>query len=439
VEYLSTRSSDHRVSLSTALQDGLAPDGGLYVPERFPDLGPDAFDGCDTVEAVAERLLRPFAEGDPLAESLPAICDATYGFPVPLRDIGRRTHVLELFHGPTAAFKDVGARFLADSLARLNEDADRPLTILVATSGDTGAAVAAAFWQKPNVEVVVLYPKGKVSDRQEKQLTGWSDNVQTVAIKGVFDDCQALVKQAFQNETWQEHLRLSSANSINIGRLLPQMTYYAYASLQHWRVHGTAPNVIVPSGNLGNGLACLYARECGLPIGEVVLATNENRPVTHFLETGEYEAFETEETLATAMDVGDPSNMERLRHHWPSADALRDAIIAERVTDAEIEEQIRRGPAEWGAVWDPHTATAVEARERLDPDDEHDWMLVATAHPAKFPEVVEPLVGHTVDVPDPLAEVMARSHPVPEREPHLDALWRTINDQEAAPSQSQAG
>jgi len=430
MQYLSTRTPDHRVALSTALQDGLAPDGGLYVPERFPDLGPEAFEGRETVEAVAERLLRPFVAGDPLADALPAICEATYGFPVPLRDVGRRTSVLELFHGPTAAFKDVGARFLADSLARLNDDAERPLTILVATSGDTGAAVAAAFWQKPNVEVVVLYPKGKVSARQEKQLTGWSDNVRTVAVRGVFDDCQTLVKAAFRDETWQDRLRLSSANSINVGRLLPQMTYYAHASLQHWRAHGVRPNVIVPSGNLGNGLACLYARECGLPIGEVVFATNENRPVTHYLETGDYEAFETQETLATAMDVGDPSNMERLRHHWPTSEALRNAITAERVTDDEIEQWIRRSrqPSGWDTVWDPHTATAVAVRERLDPDDEHDWILVATAHPAKFPEVVEPLVGREIDVPGPLAEVMARSHPVPEIDPSLDALASVVFD-----------
>ena len=425
MQYLSTRTPAHRVSLSTALQDGLAPDGGLYVPERFPDLGPEAFEGRTTIEAVAERLLRPFAEGDDLADVLPEICEAMFGFPVPLREIGRGTSVLELFHGPTAAFKDVGARFLADSLARLNEGAAQPLTILVATSGDTGAAVAAAFWKKPNVEVVVLYPKGKVSDRQEQQLTGWSDNVQTVAVRGVFDDCQTLVKEAFQDEAWQERLRLSSANSINIGRLLPQMTYYAYASLRHWRAHGTRPNVIVPSGNLGNGLACLYARECGLPIGEVVFATNENRPVTHYLETGEYEAFETQETLATAMDVGNPSNMERLRHHYSGsggAEALHDAIGAERVTDEQIERHVRQGPEAWDTVWDPHTATAVEAREHLDPDDEHEWILVATAHPAKFPEVVEPLVGHAVDVPEPLAEVMARSHPVPEVDPTLSAV-----------------
>lgn len=434
--YRSTRTADHRVSLSTALQRGLAPDGGLYVPERFPSLAPDAFADSEHVEAVAERLLRPFTTNDPLDANLAAICAAMYGFPVPLREVGRGTSVLELFHGPTAAFKDVGARFLADSLARLNADAEQPLTILVATSGDTGAAVAAAFWKKPNVEVIVLYPKGKVSDRQEQQLTGWDTNVQTLAVRGTFDDCQALVKAAFQNEHWQAQKRLSSANSINIGRLLPQMTYYAHASLQHWRAHGTRPHVIVPSGNLGNGLACLYARECGLPIGEIVLATNANRPVTHFLETGTYQAFNTEETLATAMDVGDPSNMERLRHHWPSATALRDAVTAVRVTDDAIERQIRRGPDAWDTVWDPHTACAVAARERLDPDDAHDWILVGTAHPAKFPEVVEPLVGHAVDVPAPLAEVMARSTPAPQIDPSLDALARVVFDAEGAPSAS---
>jgi threonine synthase len=434
--YPSTRTADHRVSLSTALQQGLAPDGGLYVPERFPSLGPTAFAEHDRIETVAERLLRPFATNDPLAADLSAICEAMYGFPAPLREVGRGTSVLELFHGPTAAFKDVGARFLADSLARLNADAEQPLTILVATSGDTGAAVAAAFWKKPNVEVIVLYPKGKVSDRQEQQLTGWDTNVQTLAVRGSFDDCQALVKAAFQNDRWQAQKRLSSANSINIGRLLPQMTYYAHASLQHWRAHGTRPNVIVPSGNLGNGLACLYARACGLPIGEIVLATNANRPVTHFLETGDYQAFETEETLATAMDVGDPSNMERLRHHWPSAKALRNAVTAVRVTDDEIKRQIRRGPDTWDTVWDPHTACAVAARERLDPDDAHDWLLVGTAHPAKFPEVVEPLVGHAVDVPAPLAEVMARSQPVPEIDPSLDALTRVMFDAEAPPAAS---
>jgi len=428
MDYLSTRSPGHRVPLSEALQQGLAPDGGLYVPARFPSLQPEDFDGRTTPTAIAERLLAPFFEGDVLEDQLTDICAAMYGFPVPLRFVGRRTHVLELFHGPTAAFKDVGARFLASCFSRLNRDADEPLTILVATSGDTGAAVAAAFWQKPNVEVVVLYPKGKVSDRQEKQLTGWGDNVQTVAVRGVFDDCQQLVKAAFQDEHWRSRKRLSSANSINIGRLLPQMTYYAAASLERWRETGERPGFIVPSGNLGNALACIYARESGLPIGDIVLATNANRPVTAYLEEGTWTPMETVETLATAMDVGNPSNMERLRHLYPTVDALRADVSAVRVTDAEIESQVQKGPGDWGEVWCPHTATAVEVRETLADADSPpgEWILVATAHPAKFPEVVEPRIGREVEIPDALAEVMRRSTPAPEIEPALDALAAVV-------------
>lgn len=430
MQFTSTRNESHRVALSTALEEGLAPDGGLYVPTVFPSFETGAFAGLERIEPIAETLLQPFFAGDRLAPVLEAICRETFDFPIPLRDLKDRTAVLELFHGPTAAFKDVGARFLASGLSRLNEGADRPVTILVATSGDTGAAVAAAFYRKPNVEVVVLYPKGRVSERQEKQLTGWDKNVLTVAVEGVFDDCQRLVKEAFQDEWWRTHRRLSSANSINLGRLLPQMTYYAAASLWYERRHGRQPGFIVPSGNLGNALACLYARECGLPIGDVVLATNENRPVTHYLETGEWRPFETEETLATAMDVGAPSNMERVRHHWPTVEALRKVIRAERVTDTEIRHQIRRGPEIWGEVWDPHTATAVEVRERLDAEHDRDWILVATAHPAKFEQIVEPLIGETVPVPEALAAVMDRAAPAPTIAPTLDALRDVVQQHE---------
>lgn len=447
MRYVSTRDPDRHVSLATALTDGLAPDGGLYVPAHLPTLPDGAFDDLDVeapaaLPALAARTLRPFvADDDTLADVLDALCADTLAFPVPLRDLteraggagraggddgaaARHTAVLELFHGPTAAFKDVGARFLAGAFSHLNRGADRPLTILVATSGDTGAAVAAAFHEKPGVEVVVLYPKGKVSPRQEKQLTGWDGNVQTVAVEGVFDDCQRLVKAAFADAWWRREKRLSSANSINIGRLLPQMTYYAAASLRYRQRHGARPAVIVPSGNLGNVLAALYARAIGLPLGEVVLATNANRPVTRFLATGAWAPMPTVETLATAMDVGNPSNMERLRHHWPTPAAVRDAVTAERVPDAAIRRRLREGPARWGEVWDPHTATAVEARARR-----AGWphaILVATAHPAKFDHVVEPLVGRPVPVPDALAAVMARSRPAPSIPPSLDALREVV-------------
>lgn len=423
MKFHSTRDHARRVSMSRTLIDGLAPDGGLYVPESFPDLEPDDFEGCESIEAVAARMLHPFVEDDRLEGDLEAICEETFEFPVPLRQLDEQTSLLELFHGPTAAFKDVGARFLASSLSRLESDATQPLTILVATSGDTGAAVASAFYGKPNVEVVVLYPLGRVSERQEQLLTCWDDNVRTFGVAGDFDDCQRIVKEAFADDWWSEHMRLSSANSINLGRLLPQATYYAHAALERWRETGEAPDVVVPTGNAGNALAALYARRCGLPIGEVVLATNANRPITHYLETGEWETFETVETLATAMDVGDPSNFERIRHLYPDVDELREALSARRVGDDAIEETIRSGPDEWGEVWDPHTACAVRVREQLESDDA---IVVSTAHPAKFPEVVEPLIGREVEIPEGMATWLERPTQSTEIEPDLEALTREV-------------
>ncbi len=422
MHFVSTRDTAHRATLSETLTRGLAPDGGLYVPADFPSVDPRDVPE-DSLPAVAAHMLRPFFAGDPLADHLDALCEDTFAFPIPLRNLGRQTAVLELFHGPTAAFKDVGARFLASALSYLNEDADQPLTILVATSGDTGAAVAAAFHGKPNVEVVVCYPKGRVSDRQERQLTGWDQNVRTVAVAGDFDDCQRLVKASFQDDVLSREKRLSSANSINIGRLLPQLTYYAAASRWYAARHGAVPGFIVPSGNLGNAVAALYARAMGSPMRPVVMATNANRSVTDFLAEGNWNPTPTQETLATAMDVGDPSNMERLRHHWPTIDAVRAEVEAHLVTDEAIEDEIRRGPSTWDTVWDPHTATAAAVRERV--DGAH-WILVATAHPAKFDTVVEPLIGATVPVPDALAAVMARSTPAPVIEPTLPAFRRFV-------------
>ncbi|MGM0706571.1 MAG: threonine synthase [Bacteroidota bacterium] len=422
MHFVSTRNADHRATLSETLTRGLAPDGGLYVPASFPAVDPMEAPS-DAITDIAAHMLAPYFEGDPLAPMLDAICADTFSFPVPLRDLGRDTAVLELFHGPTAAFKDVGARFLASALSHLNKDAAQPITILVATSGDTGAAVAAAFHEKPNVEVVVCYPKGRVSARQEKQLTGWDQNVRTLAVNGDFDDCQRLVKGAFQDEVLSTEKRLSSANSINVGRLLPQLTYYAAASRWYVREHNVSPGFIVPSGNLGNAVAALYARAMGSPMRPVAMATNENRPVVDFLETGNWTPKPTQETLATAMDVGDPSNMERLRHHWPTIEGVRSQVEAERIADDEIERQIRRGLDVWDTVWDPHTATAAAVREQRDTPH---WVLVATAHPAKFDTVVEPLIGETVPVPEALQAVMERSTPAPLIEPTMDAFREAV-------------
>ncbi|TLY89681.1 MAG: threonine synthase [Gammaproteobacteria bacterium] len=410
--FASSRGGAPTVSFGAAVLQGLAPDGGLYVPLSWPHLAPPDFDGVSELPAIAGRLLAPFMEGDPLARELAPLAAEALDFPAPLVPLAPdgRLSVLELFHGPTAAFKDFGARFLAGCFGCLRQGAERPLTILVATSGDTGGAVAAAFHQRPGVEVAVLFPKGLVSPTQERQLTCWGGNVRSVSVRGTFDDCQRLVKEAFREAALATRTQLSSANSINLGRLLPQMVYYAAASLATWRAHRERASFIVPSGNLGNALACLWARRIGLPIGEVVLAHNANRTVPDFLASGEWRPRPSVATLASAMDVGDPSNMERLRALHAGIEELRAAVSAVSVSDDEIRARIVAGYRQFGQIWCPHTATAAEAWARLPPEArrERRWVLAATAHPAKFREIVEPLIGRTVPVPETLAKLFAR-------------------------------
>ena len=410
--FASSRGGAPTVSFGAAVLQGLAPDGGLYVPLGWPHLAPRDFDGVSELPAIAGRLLAPFLEGDPLARELAPLAAEALDFPAPLVPLAPdgRLSVLELFHGPTAAFKDFGARFLAGCFGCLRQGAERPLTILVATSGDTGGAVAAAFHQRPGVEVAVLFPKGLVSPTQERQLTCWGGNVRSLSVRGTFDDCQRLVKEAFRDAALATRTQLSSANSINLGRLLPQMVYYAAASLATWRAHRERASFIVPSGNLGNALACLWARRIGLPIGEVVLAHNANRTVPDFLASGEWRPRPSVATLASAMDVGDPSNMERLRALHAGIEELRAAVSAVSVSDDEIRARIVAGYRQFGQIWCPHTATAAEAWARLPPEArrERRWVLAATAHPAKFREIVEPLIGRTVPVPETLAKLFAR-------------------------------
>jgi threonine synthase len=411
--FVSTRGQAPAAGFSAAVLQGLAPDGGLYVPVTWPQLAPPDFEEePGDLASVAARLLAPFLAGDPLAPVLSSVAAEAFTFPAPLVPVAARGKlaVLELFHGPTAAFKDFGARFLAACFARLRGGGERPLTILVATSGDTGGAVAAAFHERPGVEVAVLFPKGLVSPTQERQLTCWGGNVRSLSVRGTFDDCQRLVKQAFLDAELNARSLLSSANSINLGRLLPQCVYYAAASLGVWRAHGERASFIVPSGNLGNALACLWARQVGLPIGEVVLAHNANRTVPDFVASGAWRPRPSVATLASAMDVGDPSNMERLRALFPRLEDLRTVVSACSVTDEEIRARIRAGYQQFGQIWCPHTATAAQAWERLPQQarQERRWVLVSTAHPAKFREIVEPLIGRAVPVPDTLTKLLAR-------------------------------
>jgi threonine synthase len=420
MKFVSTRGGTAPVTLSEAITQGIAADGGLFVPE----LSWRDFPGQAALPALAAQVIAPFAQGDRLAADLPAICRDAFDFPAPLVRLERargEASVLELFHGPTCAFKDFGARFLAAALERLRASSARKLTILVATSGDTGAAVAAAFHRRPWVEVVLLYPKGLVSPRQAHQLACWGENVRTFAVRGTFDECQRMVKEAFRDPALTAKHDLSSANSINAGRLLPQMVYYAAASLEVWRQAGLKASFIVPSGNLGNVTAGVWAREAGLPIGEIVLATNENRTVTDFLEHDVWRPRPSVATLASAMDVGNPSNMERLRALFPAQ--LTERISAQLVTDDEIRATIRRDAEALGYVWDPHGATAAHVYHQL-PDDRlaQPWILAETAHPAKFNEIVEPLVGHAVAVPPALARLLKMPRVEEDLDPTLDAL-----------------
>ncbi|HET8764570.1 MAG TPA: threonine synthase [Rhodanobacter sp.] len=409
---MSTRGGAPAASISAAIAAGLAPDGGLYVPEALPQVDSAAFDPHGTLADTAATLLAPFFAGDPLAAELPAICAEALTFDTPLRALPAHPHsaMLELFHGPTSAFKDVGARFLAACLRRLPRADHRPLTILVATSGDTGAAVGAAFFHQPNLRVVILYPDGRVSPRQAHQLGSFGDNVQALRVAGRFDDCQRMVKAALGDAELQAAVPLSSANSISLGRLLPQMSYYAYAALAWRREHGEALNFVVPTGNLGNALACLWARAVGLPIGEVRLACNANATLPEFFAGGEYAPREAVATLANAMDVGAPSNFERLRWTFGDDVTLRRALTAVNVDDATIRHTISCHAHEHGEVFCPHTATAMHVLDALrGHGDARPWAVVSTAHPAKFDSVVEPLVGHAVPPPPALVAMLERS------------------------------
>ena len=425
--FVSTRDASRALGFSAALEQGLSSDGGLFVPLTIPALGPADFAGAETLPEIAQRLLAPLVgDTDPLGGALASLCDEVFAWPAPLLPLAAdgRVSVLELFHGPTAAFKDFGARFLAACFSRLRAPTAAPLTILVATSGDTGGAVAAAFFGRPGIEVAVLFPRGMVSPTQERQLTCWGGNVRSLAVRGSFDDCQRLVKAAFLDPELKARSALSSANSINLGRLVPQMAYFAAASLALWRTHGERASFVVPSGNLGNVMGCLWARAMGLPIAAVVLAHNANRTIPDYLESGLWRPRASIATLASAMDVGDPSNAERLRALYPRFEDLRDAVRAVSISDEEIRAGIRSGFQSLGQIWCPHTAAAAAAYEQLPRAERRAgrWVIVATAHPAKFPEIVAPLIGRPVPVPETLAQLFARPTQYVEIAPELGAL-----------------
>jgi threonine synthase len=411
LQFVSSRGGAPAVTISEAIAKGLAPDGGLYIPTRLPSVDQAAFAGLSRLPDIARAALDGFFAGDRLQPSLGEITAAALDLPAPTTAVAGcpdPLFALELFHGPTAAFKDFGARFLAESLQRLESGTAAPMTILVATSGDTGGAVAAAFHKRPWVRVVILYPAGLVSPRQEQQLCCWGDNVSSLRIDGTFDDCQRLVKEAFGNAALNGRFRFGSANSINIGRLLPQMSYYAASSLDVERRVRAKASYIIPAGNLGNAFAAVWARALGFPIARIILAHNVNRAVPDYLDSGVWQPRPSIATLASAMDVGNPSNMERMRALYPSWREMHEQLSAGSVDDATIRSRIGEDFMRYGREWCPHTAAAAEVYNRLSEAERRDrpWVVVATAHPAKFNEIVEPITHKPIVVPESLDRLL---------------------------------
>lgn len=424
MRYYSLHKQAPPVDFQTATIAGQAPDGGLYFPERIPRFAPAFLTNLKTMPRaeVAFEVIRPYVGAAIPADVLRGICAETVDFEFPLVPVTERIAALELFHGPTLAFKDVGARFMSRCLSYFSRQQTAPITVLVATSGDTGGAVADGFLGVEGVEVVILYPSGKVSPLQELQLTTLGQNITALEVRGNFDDCQRLVKQAFLDPVVTEYRQLTSANSINVARWLPQQFYYCYA-LQRWTPK-SPPVVAVPSGNFGNICAGLLAHASGLPIGHFVAACNANSAVADYLRTGTFTARTAVATLSNAMDVGNPSNFGRIlelfeQRHTAISQLISGAIITDEQTTATI----RRVYHETGYLLDPHGAVALRALEDYLADHPADQGIVlATAHPVKFPEVVEPVIKAEVPVPTAVRGLLTRTKQSVLLEPEYAAL-----------------
>ncbi len=414
MKFISTNGKAKPVSFSTAALQGLAPDGGLYIPKEWPQLSADFLDGvCDkSLQQIGFEVSRLFV--DELDDKLlKKNIDEAINFDAPLVELDERKKVLELFHGPTLAFKDFGARFMSRMFAALRKDSNRDLIILAATSGDTGSAVAQGFLGVEGIKVCLLYPSGKVSHIQEQQLTTAGQNVTALEVDGTFDDCQKMVKQAFSDASLNEQLLLSSANSINIARLLPQMFYYLYAVAQ---LDSDFPPIFcVPSGNFGNLTAGLMAQKIGMPVTGFIAATNANDVVPKYLQSGEFEPRASQRTISNAMDVGNPSNFARIRHLFNgNLQQLQQHLWGASFSDAQTRNAVREVYQNYNYVVDPHTAVGYRAAQQyLDcasgyfgEDTRTPVIILSTAHPAKFGDVIEPVIGEQVPVPDRLASCL---------------------------------
>lgn len=412
MKYYSTNKQSQSVSLQEAVVKGLASDRGLFMPEAIKALPSSFYDHIEDLsfQEIAYRVADAFFGEDIPADTLKDIVYDTLNFDVPLVKVEENIYSLELFHGPTLAFKDVGGRFMARLLSYfIRKEGQKDVNVLVATSGDTGSAVANGFLGVEGIHVYVLYPKGKVSEIQEKQFTTLGQNITALEVDGTFDDCQALVKSAFMDKELNDHLLLTSANSINVARFLPQAFYYFYAYAQLKKM-GQADNkkvvVCVPSGNFGNITAGLFGKQMGLPVSRFIAANNKNDIFYQYLQTGKYNPRPSVATIANAMDVGDPSNFARvLDLYQESHEAICRDISGTTYTDEQIRETVKTTYQQTGYLLDPHGACGFRAlKERLKEGEV--GVFLETAHPAKFLETVEDIIADKVTIPAKLQEFM---------------------------------
>lgn len=407
MRFYSTKNKSKYVSLKEAVLKGLPEDNGLYMPEFIPVLPIEFFKALSTKSFVeiGYQVSKVFFGNTIPDSTLIDIVSNALSFPAPLVTLSSNTYVLELFHGPTLAFKDFGARYMAQLMSYFNRGESKELTIIVATSGDTGGAVAAGFHNVPGIKVVILYPSGKVSELQEKQLTTLGGNVIALEIQGTFDDCQRLAKKVFLDAELNRKLRLSSANSINIARLLPQSFYYFEA----WKQlpGGTLPVFVVPSGNFGNLTAGVFAKKMGLPVERFVAATNANDVVVEYLKTGIFTPKASVQTLSNAMDVGNPSNFERLQNLFGFTwNSIAEEIKGYTLSDEETINEMRSCYEEFGYVLDPHGAVGLGAWKKYRLENEHSiGVILETAHPSKFMDVVKQTLNTHIEIPEGLSRL----------------------------------
>jgi len=411
--FYSTKNKTEKVNFQTALFKGLPDDNGLYMPLRFNKLSPSFIENIEnySLQEIAYQVSKTILTDSISNSTLKNIVDTSINFPAPIHTLNENTHVLELFHGPSLAFKDFGARFMAQCMSHYLLKEKKEITILVATSGDTGGAVAAGFYKTLCVKVVILYPKGKVSDIQEKQLTTLGENITALEIDGTFDDCQALVKQAFLDSELRTRINLSSANSINIARLIPQSFYY-FEAYKQLKLKGKTDIVfVVPSGNFGNITAGLFAQKLGLPVNKFIAAVNANDVFTKYIQSGNFTPKPSVRTISNAMDVGNPSNFARIDFLNDSSwNKVKKNIASYTFTDAETELAMREVMQKYNYVLEPHAAIGYLAWQKYVSETKTPatGIILGTAHAAKFYDDVVRIINSKINVPESLQNILQK-------------------------------